>query len=810
MNPRIMGPVVGSVILLCLSAVSFGQETDAAAKKRVVEIAAFLRQMDTTVIPADVDATVHPELAEPRRMLSRSLQQRRRKRNELDVAEWRSLRTREQWERFRDARIAKLRKSLGTFPVPAGKLQVTVTKSLKGDGFLVECLVFESRPGLSVTANLYRPAESRRRISGPKMPGILICPSHHNPKTQSELQDMGMTWARQGCMVLVMDNLGHGERRQHPFRSAGDFPDPFRVSRQDYHFRYNVGMQLHLIGDSLIGWMVRDLMRGVDLLLQQPGVDAERIILLGSVAGGGDPAAVTAAIDSRIAAAVPFNFGGPQPESVFPLPKDAELSFNYVGGGSWESTRNLRVSARDGFLPWLIVGSVAPRGLIYAHEFKWDQENDPVWKRLQRIYEWYDAPDWLSSLKGYGAVTLTSKEASHCNNIGPHHRAQIHPTFENWFGIPAPDAEYQERFDARELLCVEGVDTAESIDLAPAHRLADRIARDRVTAARLGLSGLSATEQRQALRERWATLLGLEAEIQASGLEPAAEQAGPIRIVKTLRGTDEGIVVSLLVLFPAEIPKSGVPLVVVASQSGKAAILKERSTEIATLLDAGVAVALPDLRGTGESRPDTYRGRQSSATGLSSGELMLGGTLVGQRLHDLLSVLAHVKHFSQIDGKRIAVWGESLAEVNGADRRIAVPLGIDEEPAHSEPLGPMLALLAAVFEPDVRVVLASGGLVSLRSVLDSQFVWLPHDAVVPGALTAGDLADLGAAIAPRPLRVDSLVTGLNQRAGAEAIQTEWQVARDSYAARKASKKLKLVSEEESAARWLAESLRDLK
>ena len=56
-------------------------------------------------------------------------------------------------------------------------------------------------------------------------------------------------------------------------------------------------MQLHLIGDSLMGWMVWDLMRGVDLLLRQPGIDPERILLLGAVAGGGDPAAVTAALD---------------------------------------------------------------------------------------------------------------------------------------------------------------------------------------------------------------------------------------------------------------------------------------------------------------------------------------------------------------------------------------------------------------------------------------------------------------------------------------------------------------------------------
>ncbi len=88
------------------------------------------------------------------------------------------------------------------------------------------------------------------------MPGIVIIHSHHNPKTQGELQDMGMTWARAGCLVLVPDQLGHGERRQHPFVDAKSYPKPFKVGRQDYYFRYNLGVQLQLIGDSLMGWMV--------------------------------------------------------------------------------------------------------------------------------------------------------------------------------------------------------------------------------------------------------------------------------------------------------------------------------------------------------------------------------------------------------------------------------------------------------------------------------------------------------------------------------------------------------------------------
>src|SRR5581483_3415063 len=127
------------------------------------------------------------------------------------------------------------------------------------------------------------------------------------------------------------------------------------------------------------------LMRGVDLLLARPGADPKRIGLLGSVAGGGDPAAVTAALDPRITLVAPFNFGGPQPETKYPLPDNAEAAFNYVGGGSWESTRNLRGSARGGFLPWVIVAAAAPRAIIHAHEFAWDRERDPAWRRYQQI-----------------------------------------------------------------------------------------------------------------------------------------------------------------------------------------------------------------------------------------------------------------------------------------------------------------------------------------------------------------------------------------------------------------------------------------
>ena len=86
-----------------------------------------------------------------------------------------------------------------------------------------------------------------------------------------------------------------------------------------------------------MGWMVWDIRRGIDLLLRQPGVDPEKLILIGAVAGGGDPAAVAAALDDRVRCVIPFNFGGPQPESPYPLPDDAEESFDI-----WAAARGSR------------------------------------------------------------------------------------------------------------------------------------------------------------------------------------------------------------------------------------------------------------------------------------------------------------------------------------------------------------------------------------------------------------------------------------------------------------------------------------
>ncbi len=685
--------------------------------------------------------------------------ERRKNINQKDRNTWTRLKNRADWEAFVKPRITALRASLGIYPAPPNPLPVHTGSTVEGDGYQIENLVFESRPGIFVTANLYCPSKPQNG-----MPGIILVHSHHNPKTQGELQDMGMLWARAGCLVLVMDQFCYGERGNH-------HPGP----RQDYRFRYITGMQLYALGDSLMGWMVWDIQRGVDLLLSRRGIDPAKIILMGSVAGGGDPAAVAAALDNRIACTVPFNFGGPQPETPYPLPEDAEKSFNYLGSGSWESTRNLRLSGRDGFLPYLIAGSMAPRKLIYAHEFFWDQARDPVWKRLRKIFDWYNAADHLDHTEGFGLLQGRPPEASHCNNIGAPHRQRIYAALERWFGITPPAQERQERLTEDKLRCWTP-ELQQKLNPLPVHQLLCALGNQRAQTANQALENKPPKTRRHTLQKTWANILGNikpQTDFAETNDPQVFENLTCERIVLTF---EPHILVPLLLC----LPKSKTPptaIVVGLSQSGKKAFLSKHAEQIANLLSSGIAVCLPDIRGTGETCPEGSRSPRSRASSLSATELMLGQTMLGARLRDVRSILSYLRiRFSK---SSLSLWGDSFAPINPPD--MPDPQMEDAEgPQPAEPLGGLLALFGALFEDDIKAVVIKGMITGYQSLLNNTCCYVPHDAVVPGALQTGDLCDIAATLSPCFLHLSRLVDGRNCLVPSENIHPIYAPVQTAY------------------------------
>lgn len=698
--------------------------------------------------PAAIDIKV---LSNQSGMLNQHIRSRTMAILEGERRDWDKVNTRADWERFRDTRIKPFKASLGEFPAKV-PLKIEVTREFPGDGYRRQNLVYQSQPGLWVTANLYLPAKPVA-----KMPGFVIIHSHHRPRTQGELQDMGMLWARAGAAVLIPDQMGAGERLQnHPW------------NREAYHSRYIMGTQLHLAGESLIKWMVWDTMRGVDLLLERKDVDPGRIILLGAVAGGGDPAAVMAAVDPRITAVVPYNFGESTPESPRFMPEKNRwpLELADPGWGSWETTRNLRGSIAGQYLPWLICASVAPRKFVYAFEMGWNVEDLPAWKRYRKVYSLYDALDNLDESHGFGPFPGPGE----CTNIGSAQRSSLYPELQRWFGIAPPAKEPEERRPESELQALTPV-LAEKLKMREVHDMAMDIAKTRLAKARSAMNALPAAERLEWLRSRWREKLG---DIEPMGSPKVASVWK--RTVLGVEGeglaltTEPGITVPMVVLRPATSSK----VAVIVSQGGKDRILAHRRAEIEALLKAGIAVCLPDVRGTGETAPDGRRSPQSM--GLSGTEQMLGGTLAGAQLKDLRTVIQYLA--ARSDSSQLAVWGDSHVPVNPSR------LLLDELPNwqmgpqiqnQAEPLGGLLAALSALYESKVQAVAIHRGLVSYLSVLNDRFAYVPADAMIPGILEVGDLDDIYASLVPRPVLLSELVDGRNRMVGKTGTPSAWLI-----------------------------------
>jgi hypothetical protein len=249
--------------------------------------------------------------------------------------------------------------------------------------------------------------------------------------------------------------------------------------------------------------------------------------------------------------------------------------------------------------------------------------------------------------------------------------------------------------------------------------------------------------------------------------------------------------------------------VVGVAEGGKELFLASRSQEIERLLRRGVAVCLPDVRGTGETSPDSRRDPENDENIQAVNEQMLGETLVGRRLKDLRTVLTYLEQRQDLDSNHLALWGESFTPVNGAN------LSFDELPLwpvgpliqqQGEPLGGLLAILGALYEPLVRTIAVNGGLAGYESVLDDAFAYIPADVIVPGFLEAGDLADVEATLAPKPMLLEDLIDGKNRLVPERDLRHQLQPLYNAY--REAPANLSVQSGQRSSdlVEWLIANL----
>ena len=182
---------------------------------------------------------------------------------------------------------------LGGLPSERTPLHPRITGKIQMDGFRIEKLIFESLPGVYVSALVYVPGDGNE-----KHPAILV-PAGHAENGKVHYQALCQRLVQRGYVVIAWDPVGQGERSQFWDAKAGKS-------------RYNLicaehavlGNLAYLAGTNLARWEIWDGIRAVDYLLTRPEVDPERINITGT-SGGGFQAAHIAALDRRIKVAAP-------------------------------------------------------------------------------------------------------------------------------------------------------------------------------------------------------------------------------------------------------------------------------------------------------------------------------------------------------------------------------------------------------------------------------------------------------------------------------------------------------------------------
>lgn len=186
------------------------------------------------------------------------------------------------WLSRRDRLRARVAAALGVdVEAPRTPLLAEVHGVVPREGYRIERLSFESRPGMVVTAHVMVP-------DGPgPFPAVAIPIGHYwdHGKADHRASAIAHGLARQGVLTLIYDAFGQGER---------DIPGN----------GHSVHWGLVLTGRSNLTFMVWDTIRALDYLETRPDVDPLRLGVTGG-SGGGLNALYTAALDVRVQVAAP-------------------------------------------------------------------------------------------------------------------------------------------------------------------------------------------------------------------------------------------------------------------------------------------------------------------------------------------------------------------------------------------------------------------------------------------------------------------------------------------------------------------------
>ena len=592
---------------------------------------------------------------------------------------------------------------LGGFPERT-PLAPRITGTLERDAYIIQKLIFESQPGLLVTANLYVPRGLR---TGERRPAVLVpCGHSETGKAADTYQRLCIGLARKGYVVLIYDPVGQGERQLYWNAEKGASDLGGNTTQHSY-----AGNQCFLLGINLAQYMVWDSIRAVDYLVSRPEVDPDRIGMAGN-SGGGTNTAYTAPLDERIKAAAVCCYV-------------TTLEWRRRAWSTGDAEQNFLGQLREGLDHADFLRLIAPRAVLVGSAaldyFPLEGAKHSV-EVAGQLYAALGVPDRIKHVVA---------DAPH--GYSETLRRATYAWMNRWLDMPdagddEPDVPIEQDADLRctteGQVALLGSESVFSLNLK---RLADPM-----------------PERSQSVRESVVTLTGYVSPAQRQPARPPETRLfryeGVRRIETLTLWPEPDVAVPGTVLSWRAAQRPGLAVLWLDDEGAEAAF--PRSTFRSLLAQqpqTGAIVAAVDVRGAGETAPRPTGRSGSPIMGaepfLTYESFVAGAPLFGMRLRDAALALDYLLTRDDVDASRGAV----VIGRGGAA---------------------LLALHLAALDERVTTIVTLEMVESYRSLIEHERYALPVSWMVPGVVRGPDspngydVDDLIRLIAPRVVHRD--------------------------------------------------------
>jgi dienelactone hydrolase len=583
-------------------------------------------------------------------------------------------------------------------------LNPRVTGEFERPGYRVQKVLYESRPRLFVSANLYVPTTGK-----PPYPGVLFQMGHYyGGKAYASYQKCCQGLARLGHVVLAFDPMGQGERIAYPDASGTNT----RLNSVDDEHSVP-GKQMLLLGDTASRYQVWDAIRGLDYLASLPMVDPKRLASTGQ-SGGGTLTMLLACADERLSA-VAVSSGNTEDVAC--------ANFNPPGSTD-DAEQDLIGSGPLGFDRWDLLYPIAPKPLLIqvsSHDFfgtyspRYLEDGREQYQRLLRAYDLLGHADHLS----WNSTPLP-------HGLTYSLRIGIYNWFERWL-----------LKSERQILEEPAVAPEKDSELWVGPT--GNVARDFGSLRPFDLVKQKATTMSRPVPGAWKELLPVKAvAVPFKGARVAATEVNSASQV-WIPGW----------WFVPEHADPQASTLLALDDRGRNAEAHEGGL-YHQLASSGRRVLAVDVRGIGDSRPEVGRGNPRYTISHDSEEdfawasLILGDSLLAQRIGDILAIVSALRN-----------------ELPGGDQRISVA-------ARGSLTVPTLFAFAS--DRAIDSLYLCGGLISFRSLLETEIYQETLANFAWKLFTATDLPALAADSAPRAIHVAGAINAAGTRMTVEAAR----------------------------------------